>query len=486
MPKQMTIKELQHVEGLADQESSNIIDMKTEGIKTDGTDAAANIQVILDKYGEGYKYIFPEGTYTLETYIDLPSNSIIEGIKGKTIFKAKDASLANPVLVSVNTKTNIIVDAIVFDGNITNLTTFENVITVYKSSHVKFTNCVWQETKGIAIIFSTEITYSGVEDSYFYNCGITNRTSADPNDRKQAIAFSSGSVVLNYGNFVLNNSFEEVGLDCISMSSQNDGKIFGNYIKHNDSGSIYISNSNFVKVTNNHVWNSNVGVTTGGNGIDVANECANIVITSNVCVYNGGAGIMVSDINDCVISNNVCMNNYQDGTGTHKAGITVHSASTGVQSSDIIIVNNICRDLQGVKTQEYGIQWVEDLGTLTRLHIDKNNNIGGNNTSDLTDNLILNEGNVYDVSLAAGASVRICKSDVYAILDIVRYNDSKVATIYFRIDQTPIELEDYGNVYEVTDIGTEVAVYYDSGTSSFILKNKTALTRNFRYSLRMT
>jgi parallel beta-helix repeat protein len=459
---------------LADNEQQ-AINMLTKGAKIDGSDTSVLIQAILTANGEGKRYFFPEGTYIFESYASFPSNCIIDGIPGKTIFKIKDGSTANPMLVEVSGKTNVRFCGITIEGNIDNITNFNNICTTYQSSKVTFEFCKFQNTRGVAVIFSTDISNSGLRFCDFNNCGTLYLTTDVLTDRKQAIAFTSGTLENNRGNFVDFCNFDTVGSDCISATSQYNFRCVGNIIKKNYAGSIYISSSRNVKASLNEVENE-----FGGNGIDISN-CKGVSAVGNTCRKCGAAGILLADSSDATVTGNVCKNNKQ-GTSTHQGGITINSATAGVIMSNITLSGNVCTDDQDVKTQEYGIQWVSGAGSLSDIHVDKSNQLKGNKTAELSSNL--HYDGAIDLTLAAGESVTVCNSAIYGFLDVVRYNDSVVGRLYLRSNQSPLILNDYtGSKFFNTDTGTEIAVYYDSGTSSIILKNKTAVTRAFKFKI---
>jgi len=447
--------------------------------KIDGSDTGAILQAIVDyAAANGYNTLFcPAGTYIHEVKVSYPSNMTVIGVPEATIFKAKNGSESNPIVIEVNGKTNVKFKNITIEGNIDNITNFNNYCTIYQSSKVKFEFCKFQNTRGVAVILSTDISNSGLRFCDFNNCGTLYLTTSVLTDRKQAIAFTSGTLENNRGNFVDFCTFDTVGLDCISAGSQYNFRALGNIIKKNYAGSIYVSGSRNVKISLNEVENE-----VGGNGIDI-NACKGVSGVGNICRKCGAAGMLIADSSDVTLLGNVCKNNHQ-GTSEHQGGITIHSATAGVVMLNINISGNICTDDQDVKTQDYGIHWLAGSGTLQNIHIDRSNQLNGNKSVDISGNLSY-DGAV-NIALGAGESVTVCKSDMYGILDVIRYNDSVVGRLYLRSNQSPYILNDYtGSKFFNTDTGTEIAVYYDSGTSSIILKNKTAVSRNFKYILSM-
>lgn len=318
----------------------------------------------------GARLHFPPGVYDTSAPLVVPADGMhITGVDAT--LRAITGSTANPLLLSISGRTGVTVEGLTFDGNAGNVTSFNNVVTVYMSSRVMFRRCRWQDTRGIGVIFSTSITDSGVIDCTFSEVGSHNKVSGLSGDRRQAAAFSSGTG--NRGNYALGCTFSEVGLDCVSMTGQTEGRIIGCQIDNNYAGGFYVSSSTKVRVIGNRAFGTN-----GGNGIDV-NVCQQIVVMGNVVSGRGSAGIMLNDTSNSVVSGNVCTDNWQNGTSVHQGGITLYGASTGCQN--VTVTGNVCTDTQGTKTQQYGVQ-VSAAGH-TAITIDDSNHLTGNALADV-------------------------------------------------------------------------------------------------------
>lgn len=320
----------------------------------------------------------PAGTYMLSAKLSIPSNTHIVAEIGAVI-KATAGNVSNPVLLEVSGKSDVLIEGLTIDGNLASIAGFNNVVTVFTCNRVVFERCKWQNTKGIAVIFSTSIVDSGVRNSFFNECGTYHKTSASSGDRKQGIAFSSGTRANNTGNFAIGNTFTEVGLDCISFSTQSNGLIQGNKIRVNYAGSIYVPSSINVKIIGNDVSNWVTGGSTNGNGIDVFNS-DRITIVGNACYSCGAAGIMVADTDDFSIVGNICMNNWQSGTSVHRGGITLDTNGASVVTHGVI-AGNRCGDDQGAKTQQYGYHIVASSND-SDIWVDPSNDFSGNAVSD--------------------------------------------------------------------------------------------------------
>jgi hypothetical protein len=192
-------------------------DVEDYGAKGDGTgDDGPAINAALTAArpsvgGCGSVFLTP-GIYQISTPISIPaSNMSLWAIPGTVTLKAAATAAGNPVLLSVNTRSHVTIYGIIFDGNIAGIgnTNKNNVITVFQCSHVKFDACGWQNTRGIACIFSTANTHSGVINSWAASTGTYWRT--------QTAAFTgsvSGTVLtvtaMTSGTIGLNNGFGPV------------------------------------------------------------------------------------------------------------------------------------------------------------------------------------------------------------------------------------------------------------------------------------
>lgn len=424
---------------------------------------------------------FAEGTYILSSAIRVPSGTRAYAL-GRVILKAASGSTANPVLIEVAGKSNILFDGFEFNGSMPDLSGFNNVLTIYQSSDVVFRNCVVTNTRGVAALFQ-ETSRSGFQDSRFKDCGILNRTTLSFADRRQAIAFSGSGA----GNFAINNTFENVGLDCVSATNGQTGtRIFNNYIRSNDAGSIYVSQVVGAKVIGNDITNGAVG----GNAIDCVGS-SDFVIEGNVCIGNGAAGVLIAG--DCVrgvVAGNVCKNNVQSTSATlHKGGITFHLVS-GTAMRDVIVSGNVCDDTQGAgTTQLYAIGILNQGGTAQDIQISSNNRLVGRSASGA-----LTETNAFQTNdlgvqpyprvfnLAASGVFVLGPDTCRAQINVLNLTSGPAAIYLLRKSNTPLELLDTSAHYEATDTGTTTAIYRDTGDSTVKIKNRTADTISYMAS----
>ena len=347
-----------------------------DGVTNDGPALAAAIATAGTL---GFRKVFlPPGTYLTSQKLTIPTGTTIVGVPGRTVVKAAAGSTASPLLFEVTGAADVAVYGVTFDGNTTGVTNFNNVCVVFSSTRVRFDECRWQNTRGIGVIFSTDVSHSGVSRSHFREVGSRNKTTGLNADRRQAIAFSSGSKANNRGNYVTGCTFEEVGLDCVSMSSQDSGLIAHNTVYGNYAGALYVSGCSDTKVIGNHVEGGDLS----GNGVDVFSSDT-VTVVGNTVRGRGGAGIMLADTADSTVAGNVCLNNFRSNgaasESAHQAGITIFGQAS--VCSNVTISGNVCTDTQGTKTQKWGVQVSNHAHT--NIWIDSSNRLTGNATADV-------------------------------------------------------------------------------------------------------
>lgn len=347
-----------------------------DGVTDDGAALAATITAA-GTFGVRTVYL-PPGTYLTSQKITVPTGTTVVGVPGRTIVKAAAGSTASPLLFAVTGASDVLVSGVTFDGNQSGVTSYNNVCVVYQSTRVRFDQCRWQNTRGIGVIFSTDVSYSGVTGSSFSEVGSYNKVSGLNADRRQAVAYSSGTKANNKGNFVTGCTFTEVGLDCVSMSAQAEGLIAHNRVYGNYAGALYVSGSSQVKIIGNHIE----GGDTSGNGVDVFSSDT-VSVVGNTAKGRGGAGIMLADVANATVLGNVCLNNFRsNGTGSpssHQGGITLYGSASAC--SNVVISANVCTDTQGTKTQAYGVQ--VSAHAHTNIRIDESNRLTGNLTAEI-------------------------------------------------------------------------------------------------------
>ena len=127
-------------------------------------------------------------------------------ISGEGTLKAAQGASGAGVIIAVSNVDFVVFRGITFDGNSGDVTSFDNVVQLFNTRGVYFSNTKHKNSRGISVLGSgcSETTFSICS---FNNCGIYNRTSLQLSDRKQAIAFTGGGK----DNWVDKCTFENVG-----------------------------------------------------------------------------------------------------------------------------------------------------------------------------------------------------------------------------------------------------------------------------------
>ena len=301
----------------------------------------------------------------------LPSNTAIIAHPGTVTLKSSANNAVNPMLVQVVTSAfNVVVYGLTIDGGGQDHTSANTVFQAFEGDNLLLDTVTFQNCHGIAALFSTMITNSGAVDCMFINCGnhwVTTQLTAD---RKQAIAFSSGSG--NRSNFVRSCYFENIGLDAISATSQDqfvaennwftldNGELTASWINPQPTAfgaAVYISASTNSIVRHNNVLNAQ------GAGLDITSTVA--LIDTNIVNGAGGSSIGVFGNGVNTIIGNTVSNSVMWAPSTLKGGIAIYLAV-----GDIEVEGNTCFD------NPYGFE--AHTATWTRLYIDPDNDFTGN------------------------------------------------------------------------------------------------------------
>lgn len=316
----------------------------------------------------------PSGTYILGQQILIPANVGIIG-NSDSILKASGSNTTGVLLLEAG---NNYIRNITLDGG-SGATAFDLVVVFSTGimTNVVFENCIIQNNFGIGIELSGGsssghgLQNSGVRNCRFFNIG--NYTGVTTGSRSQCIAFSNGTLSSNLSNFAINNYFDQMGLDCISIGNQTNFLCSGNRMKNQaqlggatSGGGVYVTGCVNVTVSNNIIN------TMGGNAIDTISSTG-LVIIGNIISNSGACGIGTFGNTNVVIANNYSINNWQSALYTFSAGIT----ATG-PGSNILITDNICADTQGSPTQQYGVQYITSGGSITNLVVTLSNVTSGN------------------------------------------------------------------------------------------------------------
>lgn len=347
------------------------------GVPTDGvSDCATAINDALSEIGlaGGGVLFLRAGTYILNDRLSPPSNTVIQGVPNETTIKTTATSLASSAqIIRWTSVSNVGLRDIIVDGNASALTLFLNNVQLFDVQNALIENVRFQNMKGIGVLASTNIRNLRVAGCEFVDCGVF--PTFGPGGGRQALAFVETTVGNSYNNSVVDCSFSNVGLDSIAFQQQVRGVVANNRATSVGAGLVYVYQSKFVTVTGNVCRSGATGASPYANGIDCAGS-ESVSIVGNTMYENGGCGILVSRSDNVSVAGNVCINNNQDASSVHRAGIVV-----GADCDYVAITGNVCTDNQGVKTQQYGL--VID-PTATNVVIGTDNVFTGNKDGDIS------------------------------------------------------------------------------------------------------
>lgn len=451
---------------------------------------AAAISAAAAVAGQNGFIFVPEGVYIVEAITGLASGQRWLG-SGRSVLRVASSASSATLLFAMSSLNDVRFSGFVFDGNTNAISTMNLLIRADNCTFIDFDDCEWKDTRGIGVFFG-DCDDCGVRNSRFNNVGAYNLVSGLLANRRQAIAFSgtSGPYARPYA---LNNVFNVVGLDCISIGKgTSDGateiRVIGNAIATNYAGSIFLSHCQSGVCADNVVNNGSAG----GNGIDCfTSNYLNIV--GNNCNGCGAAGILIANCTFMNVVSNKCFNNWQSGStgapSAHRGGISLTSASSGTVKS-INISANQCHDTQGPGnvTQRFAIGvYTPAAANYFTIRIDNSNQLVGydangdedfNSAVQTPDKIGIIEYPIV-INLAASAEIVLYTANGYGELTIFQTSNSAYGRFAARKDLAPLELQDTATFYETTDTGVTNAVYRDAGTNTVRLKNRQAVTRTY-------
>ena len=436
-----------------------ILNAAAYGIVCNGsTDNAAAFTAINAAWTAGTLLYFPPQTANCVTSKGLvaPSNATLYAFPGTVTLQAAAAETGN-LLLTVSGVSNVTVYGVTFDGNINSIGNTNTNVVVYSASYVDFDNDKFQNTRGIPLLFSTNIQYSGVRNSTFYNVGMYWQTSSSQSDQIQGVAFCCGTVINtsasqgspgttltftstsgvsvgnlvkadpspyytaggsavvskttttvtlnqstalavpsgtgvmfsnNYGNYVLDNTFNLTGLDAISMSDQSHLRIEGNHC--NTVGGAISGNALTSPTGAACIWISNINggaivgnssYLAGQNGFDMS-FLNGVTVNGNQVFNSGSGGFMLAGSRNVTVTGNTSENNSQNtATSSFTGGFSLALQTGNLAESNLVFVGNVALDNQGTQTQKYGLQLYGTGTTVSDLWVDDSNSFIGNLTS---------------------------------------------------------------------------------------------------------
>jgi len=358
---------------------------ETGEIEFSGTDAATVIQSAIDAVEAqgGGKVFLKQGTYILNSQINLCSNLVLEGEGRATVLKLKDG--ANFNALQANGKQKIVVRNVSVDGNRDNIDTGAPIYSTL--------NCV-------RILDCEDVVVEGCHlfDPYYFGVRVEGTTS-----RRICVR----------GNYV--HGFRDQG---ISFQDATGGVIAGNIVYNGpDAGytggfiGINVWKAKRVSVVSNVVHN--VGPANGfGHGIG-CEDSEHVVIASNVCYLNDRLGVYINQWDTLkpkhiTVIGNVCYDNYR--------GISAEN------SEHVTIVGNECRlNYQGIHAK-----------SVVPLLIENNHSVENDDIQIFVEGVNVAEGivanNYVEGGVSNGIDLRDCKKFVVANNLVKNVNGS---AIYF-------------------------------------------------------
>jgi len=318
----------------------------------------------------------PSGTWHLAKPLSLTSNLVLQGVGSAELAPTAGNQSTSDLLLDGSGLKNVTVESITFDGGGQDFPNGSAVIHVGGSTGVVFNGIKVQNSRGPAMSLTGGMNNSGINNSSFVNIGNHWKTTKNTTDRVQGVIFWDASNVPqthDEKNFATNNYFENIGLDALQFTQQDNFVASNNQFNLSGAGEwaaiaapdypagIYTTQSTNVTISHNVILNA------PGGGID-APGLQGSTISNNVISGSGGAGIGlylgvdgVTQASNLTVTQNYVTNNIQWKKAATQGGISMMGGSP----NHINIFNNIVTDTQPVKTQPYGVELVDTSGIIT-------------------------------------------------------------------------------------------------------------------------
>jgi parallel beta-helix repeat protein len=464
--------------------SNTYINVADYGAVADGaTDNLTAFQNAVNAAGDGRVVVIPPGTYALSDSIIGVSNLVMIGI-GKPVLKTTASSPVTGVLLfRANTKSNIYINGVVWDGNMSSVTLIEGRLTqFFACTDCIMENCTWQNARTIGH-YQTGTVRCGVINSFVSNVGAYNRTSGLESDRKQGLAFDTDQAPICNG-----NRLTLIGLDPISVTDSSYVSINDNLVYDSDASGIYMARNTGGTMIGNNIYNGGSPSEIQGLGIDMI-ESTDFVVSNNHVKNCGSGGILVgSGCKRITVTGNVCVNNCQYSANENFFGGICISFGTGQSTEDIVISGNVCDDDQGAgTTQLYAIGTGITGGTFKNIVIAKDNVLVGRTAAGAVEPKNTFQDATFGAQpypmtfdLANNATMNVCHRGSRGRLLAVLTDSDVIGDFYLKPNSAPIEIN--SSTWETTDTGS-VAALYDDGATSIKLKNRTGSSKTFTVAL---
>ncbi len=342
--------------------NAEFVSLKQFGCKCDGATDDAAAFLAAATWGTGRRLYVPVGTCVIGSSCNIPvgNNVSLEGdAAGGSIIKAASSlTFNNNNLVLWNSASYFSVKNITFDFN-------NRPVTVGSEALIGMLNCTNFIVEGCKFLHITSVGLGlngtrmfWVQKNYF-------QKDAAAATYNQGLLVSSAAQQAQDG-FIERNISDNTGFfvcflrGAVARNTIRNWKFGGGITFQSDS-----NNSGLYSVFENICY--------GGSGTDVnATNCLGLEmwgfasrVIGNICHSNAGHGIFIGG-QFAHVSANICYNNGQIGGD----GINLGYTSAGVNASYAVITGNRCFDVQGIKTQNYGIN--EASASLTDIHYSAN------------------------------------------------------------------------------------------------------------------
>ena len=375
------------INGLSSQLEQIAINVKNFGAKGDGLndDTEAINNAINFAYSNDFKKVyFPYGEYLINSSLTLKGDLVYEG-NNSILKQTKETSY---ISISEN---NFEIKGLIFDGN----SVIMRTLYINGSSNFKIKDCAFKNTTKYGLHI-----YRGkkgkVENCNFINAGRNDFMSSglciNGSDIDIVYCETSGNLLGNGFLTYSDNSYTSQNIRFLSCLAKNN-KQHGFITCHHESVGNRLENISFIDCTAN------------GNG----------QISESEYMYGG---IVMHDANNSIISNCICLNNYEHGIAI-------------MDSDNISAVNNISRSNKrcGIRLQADWSRLPEDVYSGVKKCLIANNQCLNNGIEDnYWSSGILIEGNCHYIT----CSSNIINGNYYSIYTKDMANFSDCTNIYLQ------------------------------------------------------
>jgi hypothetical protein len=322
--------------------------------------------------------LVPAGTFGMSLSLQLASNVSLVGAGPNSVLERTaglNAATESAILASASGISHSSITNLTFDGGNYACPGGQAAISVGGSTGVVFTGFTLRNTPcvGMAFVWSNN---SGLVGSHILNVGNRWKQTHSRTDRLQGVIFygndssfagsyaNGGYGTFDSGNFAVDTSFEDIGLDALQITYNQGFNAQGNLFNLKDNEFNLISSPDFpagiyglfaygATIQYNNIFGAQ------GNGID-APGIGQTLIEDNTIAYSGGAGIglfSAASTDSTTYPMNVTMNdnklidNVQWPSSSFCGGISVD----GTASQGVVVSGNSFIDQQASPTQYVGV-----------------------------------------------------------------------------------------------------------------------------------